>query len=108
MRRAAALTHSAWQRRPRYGCRGCESTVVQAPAPERPLTGGMATEALLAQVLVAKYSDHQPLYRQAQIVARHGIDLDRSTPAFAGAGYWQTVSVASAARASAIDGSPSL
>jgi transposase len=66
-------------RGPRYGCRGCESAVVQAPAPERPLTGGMATEALLAQVLVAKYSDHLPLYRQAQIFARHGIDLDRST-----------------------------
>ena len=66
-------------RRPRYGCRGCEGAVVQAPAPERPLTGGMATEALLAQVLVAKYSDHLPLYRQAQIFARHGIDLDRST-----------------------------
>ena len=66
-------------RRPRYGCRGCESAVVQAPAPERPLTGGMATEALLAQVLVAKYSDHLPLYRQAQIFARNGIDLDRST-----------------------------
>lgn len=66
-------------RRPRYGCRGCEGAVVQAPAPERPLTGGMATEALLAQVLVAKYCDHLPLYRQAQIFARHGIDLDRST-----------------------------
>jgi transposase len=66
-------------RRPRYGCRGCEGAVVQAPAPERPLTGGMATEALLAQVLVAKYSDHLPLYRQAQIFARNGIDLDRST-----------------------------
>jgi transposase len=66
-------------RRPRYGCRSCESAVVQAPAPERPLTGGMATEAVLAQVLVAKYSDHLPLYRQAQIFARHGIDLDRST-----------------------------
>jgi transposase len=66
-------------RRPRYGCRGCHSAVVQAPAPERPLTGGMASEALLAQVLVAKYSDHLPLYRQAQIFARHGIDLDRST-----------------------------
>jgi transposase len=66
-------------RRPRYGCRGCESAVVQAPAPERPLTGGMASEAVLAQVLVAKYSDHLPLYRQAQIFARNGIDLDRST-----------------------------
>jgi transposase len=66
-------------RRPRYGCRGCEGAVVQAPAPERPVTGGIATEAVLAQVLVAKYSDHLPLYRQAQIFARHGIDLDRST-----------------------------
>jgi transposase len=66
-------------RRPRYACRRCEGAVVQAPAPERPLTGGMATEALLAQVLVAKYSNHLPLYRQAQIFARHGIDLDRST-----------------------------
>ena len=42
-------------RRPRYGCRACEEAVVQAPAPERPITGGMATEALLAHVLVAKY-----------------------------------------------------
>src|SRR3954447_24092435 len=54
-------------RRPRYGCRACEGAVVQAPAPERPVTGGMATEALLAQVLVAKYADHLPLYRQAGI-----------------------------------------
>jgi len=66
-------------RRPRYGCRGCEGAVVQAAAPERPLTGGIATEAVLAQILVAKYCDHLPLYRQAQIFARHGIDLDRST-----------------------------
>jgi transposase len=54
-------------RRPRYGCRVCEGAVVQAPAPERPIDGGMATEALLAQVLIGKYSDHLPLYRQAQI-----------------------------------------
>jgi transposase len=53
--------------------------VVQAPAPERPITGGMATEALLAHVLVAKFCDHLPLYRQAQIFARQGIELDRST-----------------------------
>src|SRR5687767_2286646 len=66
-------------RRPRYGCRACEEAVVQAPAPERPITGGMATEALLAQVLVAKYADFLPLYRQAGIFARHGIELDRST-----------------------------
>src|SRR3954464_12695056 len=57
-------------RRPRYGCRACEEAVVQAPAPERPITGGMASEALLAQVLVAKYGDHLPLYRQAGIFAR--------------------------------------
>jgi transposase len=66
-------------RRPRYACRACEEAVVQAPAPERPITGGMATEALLAHVLVAKFSDHLPLYRQAQIFARQGIELDRST-----------------------------
>ncbi len=52
-------------RRPRYGCRACEGAVVQAPAPERPITGGMASEALLAHVLVAKYADFLPLYRQA-------------------------------------------
>jgi transposase len=46
-------------RRPRYGCRVCEEAVVQAPAPERPIDGGMATEALLAHVLVNKYCDHR-------------------------------------------------
>jgi transposase len=66
-------------RRPRYACRACEEAVVQAPAPERPISGGMATEALLAHVLVAKYADFLPLYRQAQIFARQGIELDRST-----------------------------
>src|SRR3954462_8214402 len=66
-------------RRPRYGCRACEEAVVQAPAPERPITGGMATEALLAHVLVAKFCDHLPLYRQVGIFARQGIELDRST-----------------------------
>ncbi len=66
-------------RRPRYGCRTCEEAVVQAPAPERPITGGMASEALLAHVLVAKYADFLPLYRQAGIFARQGIELDRST-----------------------------
>src|ERR687893_669253 len=66
-------------RRPRSGCRTCEEAVVQAPAPERPISGGVGTEALLAHVLVAKYADHLPLYRQAQIFARQGIELDRST-----------------------------
>ncbi len=66
-------------RRPRYGCRSCGEAIVQAPAPERPITGGMATEALLAHVVVSKYCDHQPLNRQAEILARQGIELDRST-----------------------------
>jgi transposase len=66
-------------RRPRYGCRSCESAIVQAPTPARIVEGGIPTEALIAQVLVAKYADHQPLYRQAQIYARQGIQLDRST-----------------------------
>ena len=66
-------------RRPRYGCRSCESAIVQAPAPARIIEGGIPTEALIAQVLVSKYADHLPLYRQAQIYARQGIELDRST-----------------------------
>jgi transposase len=66
-------------RRPRYACRACEGAVVQASAPERPITGGMASEALLAHVLVAKYADFLPLYRQAAIFARQGVELDRST-----------------------------
>ena len=49
-------------RRPKYGCRACGEAVVQAPAPERPINGGLATEALLAHVLVSKYADHLPLY----------------------------------------------
>ncbi|EIZ77378.1 transposase [Novosphingobium sp. Rr 2-17] len=66
-------------RRPRYGCRSCEGAVVQAPAPARIVEGGIPTEALIAQVLVSKYADHLPLYRQAQIYARQGVQLDRST-----------------------------
>ena len=66
-------------RRPRYGCRGCEETVAQAPAPDRPIDGGIATEALVAHVAINKYSDHLPLYRQVQIFARSGVILDRST-----------------------------
>ena len=66
-------------RRPKYGCRACGEAVVQAPAPARPIDGGLATEALLAHVLVSKYTDHLPLYRHSQIFARHGIALDRST-----------------------------
>jgi transposase len=64
--------------RPKYACRSYE-TVVQAPAPERVIAGSLATPAPLAQVLVSKYCDHTPLYRQSQIFARHGVDLPRST-----------------------------
>ena len=75
--------------RPKYACRTC-GTVHQAPAPERPIAGGLATPALLAQVLTAKYCDHTPLYRQSQIFARHGVDLSRSTLAgwVGGACWW--------------------
>lgn len=61
-----------------------------ASAPERPIAGGMATPALLAQVLIANYCDHTPLYRQSQIFARHGVDLSRSTLArwVGGACWW--------------------
>jgi transposase len=68
-------------RRPKYACRSCESAVMQAPAPARLIEGGVPTEALIAQVLVSKYADHLPLYRQAQIYARQGVHLDRSTSA---------------------------
>jgi len=66
-------------RRPKYACRKCEDGVLQAPAPARLIEGGLPTEATVAQVLVSKYADHLPLYRQAQIYARQGINLDRST-----------------------------
>jgi transposase len=66
-------------RRPKYACRSCEEAVVQAPAPARLVDGGIPTEAFIAHVLVSKYADHLPLYRQAQIYARQGLNLDRST-----------------------------
>ena len=66
-------------RRPRYACRGCAEGVVQAQAPARLIAGGLPTEAMVAHVLVAKYADHLPLHRQAQIYARQGLVLDRST-----------------------------
>jgi transposase len=66
-------------RRPKYACRTCEDVVVQAPAPARLIEGGLPTEATVAHVVIGKYADHLPLYRQAQIYARQGIQLDRST-----------------------------
>jgi transposase len=64
--------------RPKFACAGCER-VVEAPAPARPIERGLPGPGLLAHVLVSKYGDHQPLYRQSEIFAREGIDLDRST-----------------------------
>jgi hypothetical protein len=64
--------------RPRLACTCCER-IVQAPAPIRPIDRGIPGPALLAHVLVSKYADHLPLYRQAGIYARSGVELERST-----------------------------
>jgi len=64
--------------RPKFSCSGC-SQILQVPAPSRPIERSIAGAGLLAHILTAKYCDHQPLYRQSQIYARDGIDLDRST-----------------------------
>lgn len=64
--------------RPKLACGRCD-VIVQAPAPSRPIARGLAGPALLAQVLVAKYCDHQPLYRQSAMYARQGVALSRST-----------------------------
>jgi transposase len=72
--------------RPKFACRACEKNgaddvagVIQAPAPARLIEGGLPTEALVAQVVVNKHADHLPLYRQAQILARQGVEIERST-----------------------------
>lgn len=64
--------------RPKLSCAKCD-VIVEAPAPSRPIERGLAGPGLLAHVLVAKYADHLPLYRQSEIYAREGVDLDRST-----------------------------
>jgi len=64
--------------RPKYSCGSCE-TVIQAAAPSRPIERSYAGPGLLAHVLVSKYCDHLPLYRQSQIYARSGLELDRAT-----------------------------
>src|ERR1022692_1461654 len=63
--------------RPKMSCRKC-SCVVQAPAPDRVIDRGLPGPGLLAHVVTAKFCDHQPLYRQSQIFAREGVELDRS------------------------------
>lgn len=66
------------QVRPKLACACCER-IVQAEAPSRPIARGTAGPGLLAHVLVSKYADHLPLYRQSEIYAREGVELDRST-----------------------------
>ena len=74
--------------RPKRTCRCC-GTLHQAPAPERVLAGGLATPGLIAHVLVSRFCDHLPLYRQGQIFARHGLEISRSTlSGWVGAACW--------------------
>lgn len=76
-------------RRPKYACRQC-ATMAQVPAPSRVIAGGHATPALLSHILISKYCDHLPLYRQSQILARQGVEITRSTLAgwVGGACWW--------------------
>jgi transposase len=64
--------------RPNLACACCDR-IVQAEAPSRPIERGFTGSGLLAHVLVSKYCDHLPLYRQSQIYARARVELDRST-----------------------------
>lgn len=75
--------------RPRYACPKGRAGVAQAPAPAHLIEGGLPTEALIAHVMVAKFSEHLPLYRQSQVLARHGVTVDRSTLAdWVGVAAW--------------------
>jgi len=76
--------------RPKMSCPKC-STVVQAPMPSRPIPKSIAGPGLLAHVIVSKFVDHLPFYRQSEIYARQGIDLDRSTMAGWGGGVTDLV-----------------
>lgn len=69
-------------RRPKFACRACDGVMVQAPAPAGLIEGGFPTEALVANVMVSRFADHLQLYRQAQIMARQGVLIDRATLAF--------------------------
>ena len=64
--------------RPKYSCRACEK-IVQAAAPPKAIARGKASFATLAHVVVNKFDHHLPLYRQAEMMAAQGIDIDRST-----------------------------
>lgn len=64
-------------KRPKLTCRACPGVVLQEPAPARLIEGGVPTEATVAHVLVSRYADHLPLYRQSQILARQSIEIGR-------------------------------
>jgi len=64
--------------RPKFSCTGCDR-VVEAPAPSRPIERGLAGPGLLAHVIVSKFADHLPLYRQSEIYGRQGVEISRST-----------------------------
>jgi transposase len=65
--------------RPKYACRYCKDGVSSPPPPERPIARGIAGPGLIAQIVVGKFGDHLPLYRQEDIFVRHGVHLARST-----------------------------
>jgi transposase len=65
--------------RPKYACRWCKDGVVSPPPPERPIVRGIAGPGLIAQIVVSKFSDHLPLYRQEDFFTRHGLHIARST-----------------------------
>jgi transposase len=65
--------------RPKYACPACKGGVTQAKTPPHLIEGALPTEGAIAHVLVSKYADHLPLYRQSQILNRSGLDLHRST-----------------------------
>jgi transposase len=64
--------------RPKFTCAGCDR-LVEAPAPSRPIERGLAGPGLLAHVIVSKFADHLPLYRQSEIYSRQGVEISRST-----------------------------
>ena len=65
----------------KYACKACEETILLAPMPDQPIVKGLPGPGLMAHVVVSKYDDHLPLYRQAEIDARQGVHIDRSTRA---------------------------
>jgi transposase len=84
--------------RPKYACTACDA-ITQAPAPAMPTPRGRATPGMLAHVLVGKFVDHLPLYRQSEIYAREGVELDRSTLCdWVGQAAWLLAPVADAVR----------